>query len=99
LKLLEQVESILNHVPSARNSDKELLIVYMQKFGMDLTTEQITVFNSMPAFESITRARRIIQEQGRYQASKEVDEIRHEKYKQMRQYPSFVLMEENYPSR
>ena len=82
MKLTEQVENILRVSKKARNSDKELLIIYMQKFGMNLSDAQIDKFKDMPSMESITRARRILQEQGKYEATEEVDEARFEKYQE-----------------
>ena len=82
MKLTEQVENILRVSKKARNSDKELLIIYMQKSGMNLSDAQIDKFKDMPSMESITRARRILQEQGKYEATEEVDEARFEKYQE-----------------
>lgn len=80
MKIGQQVENILKASALARNSDKELLIIYMQKFGMDLTGPQMEMFRKMPAFETITRCRRIIQEQGKYPASPAIEEARYKKY-------------------
>lgn len=49
-----------------RDSDKELLIQYMQRvMGMDLHAGQLTLIRSMN-FESIRRTRQKLQEDGRY---------------------------------
>lgn len=58
---------------------------------MDLSARQVEIFRDMPAFESITRARRILQEQGKYPASKEVDEARFKKFQEARQSPSSLV--------
>lgn len=84
MKVTDQVENILRVSQKARNSDKELMIIYMQKFGMELSEKQIDLFRQMPAFETIRRIRQKLQEEGKYPASKEVDNARFEKYKQVR---------------
>ena len=80
MKINRQVENILSVSHRARNDDKELLIIYMQKFGMELTDKQVELFKHMPSAESITRARRNIQEQGKYVASDAVDKHRFDRY-------------------
>lgn len=82
MKTSERVENILRASNDARNSDRELLIIYMQKSGMDLTDEQIEIFRKMPSAETITRIRRQLQEQGKYPASEKVQEERYQKFKQ-----------------
>ena len=82
MKLTEQVESILKYDKESRDSDKRLLVIYMQKAGMNLSDAQIDKFRDMPSMESITRARRILQEQGKYEATEEVDNARFEKYQE-----------------
>lgn len=69
-------------VPATRSSDKELLIVYMQKAGMDLTPSQIAMFKDLPSMETLSRIRRKIQENGELPATPEVEKARFEKYKQ-----------------
>lgn len=68
-------------VPATRSSDKELLIVYMQKAGMDLTPSQIAMYRDLPSMESIRRVRQKIQENGELLATPEVEKARFEKYK------------------
>lgn len=68
-------------VPATRSSDKELLIVYMQKAGMDLTPSQIAMYRELPSMESIRRIRQKIQENGELLATPEVEKARFEKYK------------------
>ena len=58
----ERVESILKHSQQARDDDKDLIIIYMQKLGANLTPEQVRIIKDMPSFEAITRARRKLQE-------------------------------------
>lgn len=68
-------------VPATRSSDKELLIVYMQKAGMDLTPSQIAMYKELPSMETIRRIRQKIQENGELLATPEVEKARFEKYK------------------
>lgn len=57
---------------SPRDSDHELLIQFLQfHMGMNLTQAQIDIMRSV-SFESITRARRKLQEGGEYLPSLEV---------------------------
>ena len=82
MKIAQQVENILRFVPQTRSSDKELLIIYMQKCGMELTDKQMEVFRDMPSLESIRRVRQKLQEEGKYPASKEIEEHRYSKYQE-----------------
>lgn len=73
------VESILqkNRIGSdgisPRDSDKSLLIQFMQlHMGLGLTAEQVEILRKAPSFESITRARRKLQEKGFYHGSPEI---------------------------
>lgn len=85
MKITEQVENILKASTKARNSDRELLVIYMQKAGMGLSDKQILVFKGMPSVETIRRTRQMLQEQGKYLPSKEVEEVRFKKFQNMRQ--------------
>lgn len=76
MNISERVEAILKHDVASRSSDRRLLLIYVQKAGLNLSPEQIEVFNSLPAFETIRRTRQSIQEQGKYQASVEVEASR-----------------------
>lgn len=84
MRIKEQVANILAVSRPARNSDKELLIIYMQKYGLELSEKQIAKFKQMPSAESITRARRLIQMEGKYPADQVVDQGRFERYTAMR---------------
>lgn len=81
----ERVEAILKAVPKTRDSDKELLIIYCQKAGLELTDRQIAKLRQMPSSDTITRIRRKLQEQGKYPASESVNNARYEKYKSVRE--------------
>lgn len=85
MTVTQRVENILRVSKDARNSDKELLIIYMQKSGMNLTPEQVEIFKNLPAMETIRRVRQNLQEQGKYPASPEVEQQRYEKYKNVKQ--------------
>jgi hypothetical protein len=54
----------------------------MQKSGMELTDKQIEIFKNMPSMETITRVRRQLQEEGKYEATQEVQEARYTKMKE-----------------
>lgn len=84
LKISDQVENILKASKDARNSDKELQVIYMQKSGMELTPKQIKLFKEMPSMETIRRVRQQLQEQGKYEADDNVNEKRYEKFKEVR---------------
>lgn len=57
---------------SPRDSDHELLIQFLQfHMGMNLTQQQIDIMRSV-SFESITRARRKLQEGGEFLPSPEI---------------------------
>lgn len=84
MKTSDRVEAILQVSRLARNSDKELLIIYMQKSGMNLTSQQVEIFKNMPSAETITRARRQLQEAGKYPVDVEVDSKRFDIYQQMK---------------
>jgi hypothetical protein len=85
MTVTQRVEAILNYSNQARNSDTELFLIYMQKSGMNLTPEQVAVFKQeLPSFETITRIRRKLQEQGKYEATNEVNEARYKKFNAMK---------------
>lgn len=76
MTLTQQVSNILAVSRQARNSDKELQILYMQKFGMNLSQKQIDTFREMPSLESIRRVRQKLQEQGEYPADQNIKKER-----------------------
>lgn len=85
MTIQDRVENILKVSDKARNSDRELMLIYMQKSGMELTSKQMEVFRNMPSMETIRRIRQKLQEQGKYPASEQVNEERYRKFKQTRQ--------------
>jgi hypothetical protein len=82
MTIKERVENLLKASVKARNSDIELLILYMQKSGMELSEKQIEIFRKMPSAETITRIRRKLQEEGKYEASDAVNQARYDKMKE-----------------
>jgi len=55
------VEEILAENIDARNSDKAVILYFLERYGLRLTGEQKEAWNKCVAFESITSARRTIQ--------------------------------------
>lgn len=80
----QRVENILRAVPRTRNSDTELLLIFMQKSGMELSDRQVAKFKQLPSAETITRVRRKLQEEGKYPASKAVEDERFNKFNNWR---------------
>lgn len=76
MTIQDKVELILKHDVASRSSDKRLQVILMQKMGMNLTDEQIKTWYTLPSLETVRRTRQSIQEQGKYQASVEVEASR-----------------------
>jgi len=85
----QQVENILKASKRSRSDDKELFIIYMQKWGMALSDIQIETFRRMPSFETLRRVRQKIQQAGLYLADELTEKRRFEKYKNVKQQISF----------
>lgn len=91
MTITRQVENILKVSKAARNSDKELCLIYFQKAGLDLDARQIQRFRDMPSMETLRRVRQKIQESGKYKADKPVEDSRKFKSMQMQQQaPKFT---------
>lgn len=77
----ERIKIVLEQKPELRDSDKKLLLYYWKRQGLELTEEQEQIFiDKCTSAESITRARRIVQEENPdLQATEEVQEARHQK--------------------
>lgn len=84
MTIAERVASILKHDTKSRDSDKRLMLVYMQRAGMNLSDEQVKLFYKLPSMETIRRTRQSLQMQGRYPASKVVEQQRYAKFQEMR---------------
>ena len=83
------VEQALSNWEETRDSDKKLMLSvwYLQDPNYEQHFKQF--FKEKAATpESITRVRRKLQEQGKYQASKTVDNERFNKFNNMRNYGS-----------
>lgn len=85
MKIKEKVERILTQSRQARNSDRHLLIAYMQAEGMELTPEQVEIFTHMASLETVRRIRQKLQEDGKYLADQSVKQERDFKSHQMEQ--------------
>lgn len=64
-KTADQVIHLLDKYPRTRNSDHDLIIGMLQLNGADLSQNQRDLIRGM-SFESITRCRRKLQEEGKY---------------------------------
>ena len=78
------VENVLRADARARNDDKWLIIQVLKEMGFKVFIPYDQL-NEIPAFESITRARRKLQEQGLYPASDKVIEHRREEESKMKE--------------
>lgn len=82
MKVTQQVEAILKESRMARNSDRHLMIKFMQQNGMGLTPHQESVFLLLPSLESVRRVRQKLQENGKYPADQKI--ARERDFKSMR---------------
>jgi len=96
MSVKNDVEYILKNKPDARNSDKKLLIYYMQLKGMQLSEDQMKRFYDMASPETIRRTRQSLQEEGKYPADKEVEQSRYNKFVDMKQNISSTKNPEQY---
>lgn len=81
----ERVKAILGASHAARNSDKELWLIYAQKSGVNLSAVQIEAIRKMPEFETLRRVRQKIQATGLHMADDKVYAARMEKASKVRQ--------------
>lgn len=79
-----RVRYLLKNHPKTRNSDKELIIQYLQYAGAELSPKQIAIIQAT-VFESVTRCRRKIQEGGEYPADKSIAKEREYKAQRVQQ--------------
>ena len=84
MTIKQRVENILRVSKTARNSDDDLQIIYMQKSGMKLSNEQIKLFKDLPKMETLRRIRQKLQEEGKYLADSEVEKERYQRFKATR---------------
>lgn len=81
----QNVESILSAVEDARNDDKLLLLFYWKTIDkIDFDNFGVEFIQKGTASESITRARRLIQQEGRFLPKDEVAEARRDREMGMR---------------
>lgn len=78
------VERILKRNHKARNSDKDLIVDYLNSVGMNLSPHQEQILRDV-SFESIRRTRQKFQEQGLYKADEPIAKERQFKSWQMQQ--------------
>lgn len=97
LRLKDKVKAILTELPEMRDSDKKLLLYVWRRQGLELTPEQERIFlDKCMTAESITRARRIVQEENKeLRASDKVQEERDNKARDY-QYNAEVHLTEFY---
>ena len=87
MKLKDKIELILKDHAGARDSDKMLIVIYISIYHKDCLRRgldgqdhiALVDFYHLPAFESITRVRRKLQKEGRYNSTKQVEEARRAK--------------------
>ncbi len=72
----KQVKDILAVHVHARNSDKELQLLYLERLGMQLSERQKDLFRKAPSMETIRRVRQKIQQAGLYKATERVAQYR-----------------------
>lgn len=83
MTVTDQVKGLLRFSKEARNSDKELYILYLRRAGMRLSEEQEQMIRELPSFETIRRVRQKIQET-ELQPDNEVARTRADKSQQMK---------------
>jgi hypothetical protein len=77
------VEEVMREDERSRNDDKWLIIQTLRKMGFDVYIDYDQL-EELPAFETITRCRRKIQEEGELQADSEVRKVRSENEEEMK---------------
>lgn len=71
-----KIVEVLKAHPEARNSNDELVIAVWEAYGISLTPQQVRKLKDIPSFETITRVRRKLNEQGLYLATPNVQSFR-----------------------
>lgn len=77
------IEEVLASDPRARADDKWLSFQTLKRMGFSIFVD-FNEISSMPAFESISRARRKLQQEGKYLPPKEVEKERRDEEKKMK---------------
>jgi hypothetical protein len=83
MKLLNKVKRVMEIYPQSRDSDRDLLLRIWHIEGLELSERQRQKFMQVSSAESITRARRKIQEE-ELEASEAIDNARYNKFKDYR---------------
>ena len=65
-KVKQLVEKVLKEFPEARGNDKLLTLLVWEIQGLVLTKEQKAKFFKVANMETITRARRLLQKEGKF---------------------------------
>lgn len=94
MKISSIVASILQNSREARNSDKELLISFMEHYGICLTDTQRIMFKEMPSLETARRIRQKFQEEGKYKADSPIGRERRFKGYAMQQQAPRITAED-----
>ena len=85
----DQVEDVLKDNEKARDSDKYLIAVIIEKVAIKMGKGVYIpedVWDAIPSFESLTRARRYIQNtEGKYLSKKQIEANRKEREEEFRQ--------------
>lgn len=79
--ILPFVREILLEKPETRDSDRKLMLEAWDRGGLHLTDKQRQLFMKLPSAESLTRARRKLQENGALRGKPEVTQARIEQAK------------------
>lgn len=91
-KTTKRVIDILQRHQTARNCDKDLILMYLVNHSslglLDMPTIMVIykALGEIPSFETITRVRRAIQAKGQYQSKEQIKKERAKFEKKMRKY-------------
>ena len=87
-----KVKRLLEGHPDTRNNDKQLIIRWWNyDHSIDITDDFVTVVEKMPAFESITRARREVQKDHEHlRSDKQIKRERDRNEKETHRYYGYV---------
>jgi len=91
LKVKNVVAKVLETDVRTRNDDKWLIIRVLKELGINIFIPYEKL-ESMPSFESITRARRKFQEAGLYPPTEKVAEHRKDEEQKMRKIDEWVQL-------
>ena len=72
MTITDRVRAILQASKKARNDDRELELIYLQKSGMNLTEAQQQTFREMDDLWTVRRVRQQLQRAGEFPADPEV---------------------------